>query len=394
MDQQQLQYVYDRIMRGDATEAERAQFHGFLSDSSLELPAREWLQRLIEEAASDESVPLLGDQQLKMLADSYRQLETAAPVRRLSSRRYWWRNAAAAVLLLTVLAAGWLLLGRQETGKATGGSEQGIVASDIQPGSEKAVLVLADGRRILLDSLVGNVLQEQGMLVTNNSGMLRYAGAPGKMAYHTLQTPRGGQYALTLPDGTRVWLNAASGIRYPVRFDSSVRQVSITGEAYFEVAANKEKPFLVIVNGLKVEVLGTRFNINSYSNEASISTTLLDGLVKLSDPAAAGRSVLLRPGQQAQAGKQLLVTNDPDIDQVMAWKNGKFIFGEGTGLAPIMRQIERWYDVDVIYEDGIPAISFAGEIQRDLNLSELLRILGRLDIQFRIEGKKLIVTAP
>jgi len=190
-----------------------------------------------------------------------------------------------------------------------------------------------------------------------------------------------------LPDGTQVWLNAASSITYPVAFTGKQRNVKISREAYFEVMQDKEKPFVVEVDGgMPVEVLGTHFNVNSYTDEGAVKTTLLEGSVRV------GQGVVLKPGQQVWAdGQRLSVRSNINMDKVMAWKNGLFNF-EDASLQEVMRQLERWYDITVVYEGRIPDIQFEGEISRNINLSNLLRVLARAEVKFRLEeGRRLVV---
>jgi len=191
-----------------------------------------------------------------------------------------------------------------------------------------------------------------------------------------------------LPDGTQVWLDAASSITYPTVFSGKDRKVSITGQAYFEVVKDKSKPFHVSVNNMDVEVLGTHFNINAYSDEASINTTLLEGSVKIN--AGNANTIVLRSGQQAQVGNQLKVVENANPEQVMAWKNGLFNF-EGADIKTVLRQLGRWYDVEIVYKGEIPYRKFGGEVSRQLTLAQVLRLLQKVGISYTIEGKKLIV---
>jgi ferric-dicitrate binding protein FerR (iron transport regulator) len=198
---------------------------------------------------------------------------------------------------------------------------------------------------------------------------------------------------LTLPDGTNVWLNAASALKYPTSFTGNERRVEVTGEAYFEVVKNAAKPFIVQVKDkADIEVLGTSFNINAYENEHAIRTTLLNGSVRVGVPSTDyKKAVVLVPGQQAQiVGKQISVAANPPADKILAWKNGLFNF-DGADLEEVMRQLERWYDIEVIYENGIPHTRFIGEMSRQIALTDLLDILKRTEVDFRVEGRKLIV---
>ena len=323
------------------------------------------------------------------------------PVRRLRFRSRWW--AAAAVIACLCSGAYFFLRLNQKPPQQAGGT---MPSNDALPGKNGAVLTLSNGQKVILDSVTNGAIAMQGnMEVKLQNGSVRYdkvggAVAGNTLAYNTLTTPRGRQYQIVLPDGSKVWLNAASSITYPVAFSGDDRTVTITGEAYFEVTKNKTRPFRVKVNDVEVAVLGTVFNINSYGDEGSIKTTLLEGSVKVTHTGSQG--VLLQPGQQAQAAvgiesgagiksaAGIKVVSHPDIEQVMAWKNGLFNF-EGADLKTVLRQLGRWYDVDVVFEGNVPDRKFGGEMSRDLNLSQVLKSLEKLEIKFRIEGKKLIV---
>lgn len=332
---------------------------------------------------------------------------------------YFGKRAAAAAVILLLVGGTYFLLTRPpkpemaKTGKPEKGS-----SFDILPGGNKAILTLSNGTRITLDSTASGQIAQQGNVSVQKSGtgQLAYQVLESKataVLYNTLQTPRSGVYRLTLPDGSRVWLNAESSIKYPVYFAGRDREVEVSGEAYFEVAKDAAKPFKVAVHGKAVvDVLGTDFNINAYNDETAIKTTLLEGSVKVSigekanlpgvnggnDRDRGQQAVILKPGQQAQlmvampssVVGRMKVVKDADIDQVIAWKNGFFNFNQ-VDLQAVMRQLARWYDVDVVYERDIPKIRFVGEMQRDLNLSDVLDVLKRTDVHFRIEGRKIIV---
>lgn len=203
--------------------------------------------------------------------------------------------------------------------------------------------------------------------------------------FNTMRTPRGGEYRLQLPDGSKVWLNAASSITYPNIFTGDTRSVEITGEAYFEVAKDAARPFKVQAGNMKVEVLGTHFNINAYPGEPVIKTTLLEGAVRIQD-------AVLKPGQQASlaATGQFRVEDDVETEEVMAWKNGFFQFNDAD-MPTVMRQLENWYDITVAYEGRVPKRSFGGAIQRSLPLSKVLDILEENNVRFKIEGRNITV---
>lgn len=340
-------------------------------------------------------------------------------------RLRWMQVAAAAIVVLAIGVAGYWFINRNAKNEVAK-NDQSVkpTAADILPGSNKAVLTLADGTVITLDSAANGQLAKQGssQVIKTKSGELVYEktaqNAVGSLTtdnspltYNMLVIPRGGQYQLTLPDGSKVWLNAASSIRYPVAFGNE-RRVELTGEAYFEVAKDAHKPFHVVTPTQDVEVLGTHFNVNAYFNEPSVKTTLLEGSV-LVKPAIgnrqsaknAERSVVLKPGEQsvlAEANSRfippvggtdsrLTINYSPNMEQIMAWKNGFILFNKAD-IKSIMRQVERWYNVDVVYEGEIPQRTFTGGIERSARLSELLRLLEVSKVKFRIEDKKLIVT--
>lgn len=300
-----------------------------------------------------------------------------------------WRKAAA-VLLPLILAGGvllWLNRPRTETPEAL--PEEARFKNDVEPGGDKAVLTLADGSRILLDEAQNGVLARQGgATVTKTAeGQVIYdeSGQPGDRPTppesNTISTPRGGQYRVVLPDGSKVWLNSASSLRFPAAFTGPARQVELDGEAYFEVARKENKPFRVLAGGVKIAVLGTRFNIMSYANEGSVKTTLLEGSVEVSKGAA---SALLKPGQQASVNNRIQI-RQADPEEVLAWKNGEFYFN-AADLKSIMRLLERWYDVEADM-DSMPDRRFNGVISRDVNLSQVLKMLELTSpVRFKIEA--------
>lgn len=318
--------------------------------------------------------------------------ERFVPRRRIPLLRPWWAAAAAIVLLFV---GGWYFQVHRTHDTQPATAQKGI-GGDVAPGTTRAVLTLADGTRITLDSARNGRLAMQGKTtishqngaITYNDAMASHAtahnGKPGELLYNTLTTTAGEQSPpLTLSDGTRVWLNAASSIRYPVDFSGDTRTVVVTGEAYFEVARDAAKPFYVQVRDLTVAVLGTDFNINAYADEPAIKTTLLAGSVKVLDR-------LLLPGQQDQAMRGTDKVTTVDVGQVMAWKNGLFNF-DHADLPTVLRQLARWYAIDVRFEGKTPARTFHGKMTRDLNLSQVLAVLQDVGVKFRLEGRTLTV---
>jgi transmembrane sensor len=311
------------------------------------------------------------------------------PVHRLFGG--WKKFTVAAAVVAVLLAAGYNKFFKALPAVNNISQQKN---NDVLPGGNRAVLTLANGSVIVLDSAQNGVIAEQGSTRVSKtaSGIVRYdipEQMHGQTEYNKLTTPRGGQYQLFLPDGTAVWLNAASSIEYPTAFTGSTREVRITGEAYFEVAHNAAMPFIVKTAGEEVRVLGTHFNINAYEDENSVKTTLLEGSISLKTDHS---SVLLKPGEQARLEKNgtVEVAEDNDLEQVLAWKNGLFKLSSAE-LPDVLRQVSRWYDVTVVFEGGVPAGHLTGKVSRNLNLSEIVKLLEYSGFKIIIDGKNLIV---
>jgi len=315
-------------------------------------------------------------------------------------RPAFWYVAAAAVA--AVLAVGIYMY---RTSSERPGPEMGMAAislpDDLAPGGNRAILQLADGREIVLDERTDGTVAKDGQhaIQKHANGELVYqrdgaATESDKPVFNRLQTPRGGQYHLVLPDGTHVWLNAASTLTYAISGAAQERIVQLDGEAYFEVARDPNRPFRVASRGQVVEVLGTHFNVNSYLDEPLVRTTLVEGAVKVIG-SANQQSVVLSPGEQARwtEGKPLSI-GKADIAQVVAWKDGKFNFNS-SDVATVMRELSRWYDVDIVFEGEKPRITLSGEVYRNTNASNVLDILAFYDLDCRIVNqqgiKKIIV---
>lgn len=269
-------------------------------------------------------------------------------------------------------------------------------AVDIEPGGYRAALTLANGKTITLSNTQEGIAVGDEITYLDGSSVMgeTESRADDPSHFMTLVTPKGGTYQITLPDGTRVWLNAASALKYPSRFDVDQRVVELEGEAYFEVKhlnySGAQVPFRVVSNALTVEVLGTQFNISAYPDEVQIRTTLVEGSVQVTPNASEVSPVVLKPGEQASTQGSIMKVTTVDIDQYTAWKNGRFYF-KRTPLEDIMRQISRWYDVDVLYADSIPRETFSGKVSRNVSLMGLLDILQVSSINVRLEGKTLII---
>jgi ferric-dicitrate binding protein FerR (iron transport regulator) len=306
--------------------------------------------------------------------------------------RYRW-HAAATVALLILAGSVFYAWQLRKTTSAPA-TTKAVTRPDAMPGGNKALLTLADGAVVELDSAQTGPLPAQGNAsILSRPGQLVYSKTAlqltATVSYNTLRTPKGGQYQLVLPDGSKVWLNAASSLRFPTQFTAATRSVDLTGEAYFEIAKNAAQPFHVKVGGMDVTVLGTSFNIMAYTDEDAIKTTLLDGAVKVIKDK---EERLLKPGQQSQlqAGSSLKVINDADIELAVAWKNG-FTSFRSADIKTIMRQVMRWYNIDVEYEGEIPQRVFTGDIPRDARLSELLQLLEVSKIHFKMNNERLVV---
>ena len=397
MNDQEQHNRYDELARklldGSITESEKQEYLNWLNqeEEPLHIPAdfvkdREQLKNRIYNAvhASIED-------------------EAAAYVYRKGNhklRRLYRYAAAAAVLLMVTGIAVYFLINKESKPQTIVQNNQ-PAATDVLPGHDGAILKLADGKQLLLDSLGNGIVATQGntnIKIQNGQVVYDVMQSGKEMMYNTMTTPRGRQFQLLLPDGSNVWLNAASSITYPAAFIGNERRVTITGEVYFEVAKNKEKPFIVDVDGkASVQALGTSFNINAYGDEPGIKTTLLEGKVRVAKRETtkdAELSVILNPGEQAIANCRLPIGDcrldihhSPDLEEVMAWKNGRFEFN-GNSIQSVMRQLSRWYNVDVVYEGALPEANFVGAITRQEKLSQVLKMLELTNvIQFKIQKK-------
>ena len=351
----------------------------------------------------------LTDQQVqKLLRRIHFKIKAGLGSGRLVHISLWKRVAAAAAILLVLGSASYFLFFNNEKKEIAKTNINTLQKIDIPPGGNKAVLTLGDNRIIILDSAKEGMLTQQGntKILKLDDGQLAYnslkdpSSSPGatEVLYNTITTPRGGQYQLTLADGSKVWLNTASSIRFPVAFVGTERKVEITGEAYFEVAPSispnggGKLPFKVEVNGKQeVEVLGTHFNINAYSDETTINTTLLEGSVKVTS-LITNDSKLISPGQQAQVNNlgQINIDKNANTDEAVSWKNGWFNFNS-AGIETIMRQIGRWYDVEVNYSGNIGHETFTAMVKRSSNISAVLKIMEEGGIKFKMDNKKIVV---
>jgi len=343
------------------------------------------------------------------------------PGTRRSHKKIWLYTAAASILVL--FAGGYFWMTRPPH-PALAEHPVATAKNDIAPGGDKAILTLANGSTIVLESAANGSLAMQGnSRVSKDKNLLAYTAAkntssgnnssggpiPSSIVYNTLTTPRAGQFRLILPDGSKVWLNNASSLRYPTSFSGKSREVALSGEAYFEVAKDAAKPFTVKLANLVVDVLGTSFNIMAYGDDPVVKTTLLTGKVSVSATgaaspssgatgkgvlsASAGRQSVLSPGDQAVVSQEgsWKILKGVDTEEAIAWQRGYFHFTH-ENIVDVLRQLARWYDVELEITIPVPDYTFDGEIGRDLSLSSILRHLEKKDLHFQIDGKKLIVS--
>lgn len=308
-------------------------------------------------------------------------------------RKLWFSisAAAAAILILTAISL-FYLNNHQEQHNLVN-----IIKNDIAPGKNTATLTLDNGRKIILSAAnKGQVASEAGIVISKAAdGQIVYTvvqqAADANTRIHTLSTTKGGTYRLRLPDQSEVWLNASSSIKFPASFAAQkVREVELTGEAYFEIAKDKAHPFIVKTNQQEVQVLGTHFNINSYRDNNKTTTTLLEGSLRVVNKAHQG--VIIKPGEQSVlSGDKDIVVAPAAIKNVMAWKNGYFRFNAET-IEDIMQKVARWYDIEVIYQGKISNEKFSGNISRNKNISEVLNMLSYSNaVRFKVEGRRVTV---
>ena len=382
---QHILILIEKYLAGSATEDEKSivnKWYQSFQDESVEI------------VTSDKNSKVQTEQRIK------ERLLASINENKKGINKWWIRSAAVAVLLIGI--AVYFFISSDDKKQNTAVAEAPVKQTEeIVPGGDRAMLTLADGSTIILDSASNGLLSQQGGIKVQklDNGLLSYTinskliTEKDQAFYNTITTPRGGQYQVTLSDGTKVWLNAASSIHFPVIFAGTERKVEITGEAYFEVAKNASMPFKVIAGSSEVEVLGTHFNINSYMDESSVKTTLLEGLVKVSVTGNNQSPKFLKAGQQTAINKdgKISVSNNADLDEAVAWKNGRLQFNSAD-LKSILRQISRWYDVDVEYRGNVD-IHFTGQLPRNDNVTKVFEKLALTgEVRFKTEGKKIIVS--
>ena len=370
MDEQRLEKLFQSYLNKTATDAERREFFELVREPG----SAEILRTLSEKypVAENWLIPLPDDASRQILT-AVLASEKPATVQLPSNARKLWMPYAAAVLLLIVAGASFIFFHRDN--KAAVAVAGNLVIKDALPGHSGAVLMLSNGRSIVLDTARNGKILEG---FTKSDDKITVENAMGE--YATLVTPMGRQEQITLSDGTKVWLNAGSSLRFPTRFSEIQRRVEITGEVYFEVAHNATRPFIVRAGNEEIKVLGTHFNVNAYADEQVVKTTLLEGSVKVNNNA------ILQPGEQYGNG----IISKVHAEASVAWVFGYFQF-EHADIRAVMRQLSRWYDVEVRYEGKMTSEIFGGEIQRNLKLSEVLEILSGTGIHYTLDGKMLTI---
>jgi len=364
-----------KIAEGTASDQEVELYNAYYN--FFQRPAEDWEGTMGDKTETGKLLKILIDEKIDLSS---------------TRRSIWPRIAAAASVILALSAGAYFITYRYYHQKPTG-----AVADQLLPGSNKAVLTLANGSKLsLTDAGNGSIAHQSNVsVIKNKGGQLVYqvnsqaGNGNNTELYNTVVTPRGGQYSLKLSDGTLVTLDAQSSIRFPVAFIGTERKVEITGQAYFEVVHDPARRFSVIANGQTIEDIGTHFNVNAYTDEPAAVTTLLEGKIKVNWNAV---SLILNPGQQAVQAAGKLVRQPADIEKAVAWKDGLFHFSNAD-LQSVMRQFSRWYNVDVVYKGVIPEHDFNGTISRNVKASEIFELLHRYQINAHLEGHQVIVTA-
>ncbi len=395
MSNDRLKYLLEQYSADASTPAETKELFGWIRKSKDDALLKDKIQGLWSGYKNDKELDVDWNAIYAKIINT--------PV--IGKRLVWPRIAAAAVIILLLSSAGYFIFNNHSAKQIVKAETQRPFENDVAPGGNKAILTLANGTQIILDSAANGALTQQGntKIIKLDSGQLAYNilnEKPGEVLYNTISTPRGGQYQIVLVDGSKVWLNASSSLRFPTSFTGKERNVDLTGEGYFEVAHNPSMPFQVKSGDMTVQVLGTHFDINAYRDEPVIKTTLLEGAVKvsLSSPLSKreGLGVRLQPGEQAQfspSGSADIRVHTADVDAAVAWKNGRFVF-QGNNIQFVMRQLARWYDVDVSYQGNVTSEEFVGVINRSRyeNISQILEMLEKTrTVSFGISGRHITV---
>lgn len=392
MSNHRLKYLLEQYATDHITSEETKELFGWIKELNDDALLKEKMKELWGETDAAQLTPETD------WSDIYERVKDIPAI----GRRNWWnRMAVAAAIIICMAAAGSYFLFNKTTDKS-------VVADKIQPsklplmpGGDRAMLTLANGEQIILDSAGTGELTQEGStkIIKLDDGQLSYRSLKNESAellFNTISTPKGGQYQIVLSDGSKVWLNAVSSLRFPAKFTTNKRRVELTGEGYFEIAKEASRPFVVVANGVEVEVLGTHFNINAYDDEEVVKTTLLEGSVKIVKDRL---SSVIRPGEQAQiensdnALPYEIKVRKVDTDAVTGWKNGRFIF-KGDNIQTVMRQLARWYDAEVVFTGEVTEEEFVGVINRSRysRIDEILNMLEKTGtVSFAVLGNRITV---
>lgn len=392
MKEQRLEELFRRYLQTSLTNEEETELFQLWLDPLLKSRRAEILNDFYDQLPASKDMP---DGEADLLFEQI--VKKQSPVHRLLTKRRWvaWRWLAAAASVLLVLGlSGYFFLFKKETRQSQEAVQVSLPGDIIAPERNRATITLANGQTIYLDSASNGSLTVLGnvKLVKLEDGKVVYEAtgtSSGEMSYNTLSNPRGSRVIdVTLADGSRVWLNSGSSITYPVAFTGNERKVLIEGEAYFEITHDALKPFIVSKGEMAIKVLGTHFNVNAYDDEKDTRITLLEGSVQVTNLQYAA---IIKPGEQAIVkDNKIGMAANADLEQVMSWKEGYFRM-KGTDLASLMRQVARWYDVQVEYENGVPSARFGGLINREVSLSDMLKALEQYGIYSRFDNGKIII---
>ena len=398
MSTQNAQLLLQRYLAGECTAEEKELLEAWWDELQAEFEVAEAPDNVVHDRMLSRIKAELGDELETGGAEGFEmaeeeELENNAPVRRLPWRRY----AGIAAAALVIVAGAWLWRAR----RGAQSMDDSPITIEARPGGDRAMLTLGNGQVVVLDSVANGVMAMQGQKdrIMKQDGLLDYQkNGKGEgtvengnaVLVNTLAVPRGGQYKLILADGTKVWLDAASSITYPTAFVGKTRQVSVTGQVYFEVTHKPDMPFEIKAQGQTIRDVGTAFNIYAYSDEPAMKVTLASGAVAVSGPG--GTTIgISQAGQQAEyRDGQLQPVHEADLTSVLAWKNGLFDF-TSANIVTVMRQVGRWYDVDIQFDKGIPDGHITGEIPRNTMLSTALQVLRTSGVHFIAEGKTIHV---
>ena len=379
MTREEYNALYEKYLSGNCTSKEREAIEHY--QDSMDLDKHHWIK------------DQMGEQEFIKETIHSELLNSIARQKRRQMIRTWY--AAAAVILL-ILSSGLYFYNLKKKTTVIAKTESPRFKNDVLPGDNRAILTLDDGSQINLDDAQNGVLASENNtdIRKTGSGQLEYSTGDKlieTVKYNTLSTPMGGQYQLSLPDGSRVWLNSGSSIRFPTAFIGKERIIELKGEAFFDIRENKKMPFIVKTNmSMDIRVLGTQFNVMAYDDEKSINTTLLEGSVQLLKESG---TAFLEPGQSAilNKGSGKIKVEAADVDEAVAWKNGYFIFSN-ENIESIMRKVSRWYNVEVDYQGNLSNKDFVGTISRDKNISEILKMLELTGaIHFKVDGRRVTV---